>query len=159
LRRFLWFHTTVERKVTELHTEAEATANGPTYSASIEKKKMLPKRSNHIGKLVSGSANAVGLICRRSISRTEVKRRAQSCKILSILSAESDMSAAYIRARQDEHKIHTTLGELIAATSEVALEYATDTEEACEIARLVLVKILKRASFTRKGANRRLVSK
>ena len=69
------------------------------------------------------------------------------------------MSAAYIRARPNERRIHTTLGELIAATSEVALEYAADTEEACEIARLVLVKILKRASFTRKGANRRLVSK
>ena len=37
----LWLHTTVERKVTELHTEAEAIINGPTYSASIGKKTLL----------------------------------------------------------------------------------------------------------------------
>jgi len=48
LRRSLWLHTIVERKVTELHTEAEATVNGPTYSARIEKKRIL-KRNNHIG--------------------------------------------------------------------------------------------------------------
>lgn len=41
LRRSLWLHTTVERKVTELHTEAEAIFNGPTYSASIGKKTLL----------------------------------------------------------------------------------------------------------------------
>lgn len=70
------------------------------------------------------------------------------------------MSPAYIRARHGERTIHTTLGELIAATSEVALEYAADTEEACEIARVVLMRILKRASLTtRKRANRRLASK
>ena len=69
------------------------------------------------------------------------------------------MHAANIRARRNAGRIHTTLGELIATISEVALEYAADTEEAYEIVRLVLAKILKNASLTRKAVNRRLVRK
>jgi hypothetical protein len=38
LRRFLWLHTTVARKVIELRTEAEATVKGLAYAASFEKK-------------------------------------------------------------------------------------------------------------------------
>ena len=69
------------------------------------------------------------------------------------------MHAAYIRARQSERRIHTTLGELIATISDVALEYSADTEEAYEIARLVLVRILRSASRTGKVANRRFSAK
>ena len=65
------------------------------------------------------------------------------------------MHGAYIRARQSERRIHTTLGELIATISDGALEYAADTEEAHEIARLVLVRILRSAWRTGKVANRR----
>ncbi|MGH7797589.1 MAG: hypothetical protein ACREQ2_22245 [Candidatus Binatia bacterium] len=62
------------------------------------------------------------------------------------------MPVAHIRAHPNDRRIHTTLGELIATISDVAFEYAADTEEAYEIARLVLVKILKDASLTRKVA-------
>jgi len=63
------------------------------------------------------------------------------------------------RARQNDRRIHTTLGELIATISEVALESAADTEEAYEIVRLVLARILTNASLTRKAANQRFASK
>jgi hypothetical protein len=45
------------------------------------------------------------------------------------------------------NRIDTTLGELIATISDVAFENADDAKEAYELARLVLVKILKGASF------------
>jgi hypothetical protein len=69
------------------------------------------------------------------------------------------MDVANKCARQNDRRIHTTLGELIATISEFALESAADTEEAYEIVRLVLGKILTDASHTRKAANRRFVSK
>jgi hypothetical protein len=61
------------------------------------------------------------------------------------------MYVANKRARQNDRRIHTTLGELIAAISEVALEYGANTEEAYEIVRLVLAKILKNAGAYEKG--------
>jgi len=69
------------------------------------------------------------------------------------------MHVANIRARHNDRRIHTTLGELIATISEVALEYGANTAEAYEIVRLVLAKILKNASLTRKAANRHFASK
>jgi hypothetical protein len=43
-------------------------------------------------------------------------------------------------------KLDTTLGELIAAASEVAFEYSQSDEEAYKLARLALVELLKRSS-------------
>jgi hypothetical protein len=44
------------------------------------------------------------------------------------------------------HKIETTLGDLIAAASEVAFEYSNNDVEAYNIAQLALVEILKKTS-------------
>jgi hypothetical protein len=43
-------------------------------------------------------------------------------------------------------RLDTTLGELIAAASEVAFEYSDNDKEAYELARLALIEILKKAS-------------
>ncbi|MGH7825975.1 MAG: hypothetical protein ACREQ7_12465 [Candidatus Binatia bacterium] len=43
-------------------------------------------------------------------------------------------------------RIETTLGELIAAASEVAFEYSDNDKEAYRMARLALIEILKNAS-------------
>jgi hypothetical protein len=43
-------------------------------------------------------------------------------------------------------RIDTTLGELIAAASEVAFEYSDNDKEAYRLARLALIEILKKAS-------------
>ena len=51
-----------------------------------------------------------------------------------------------MKANRSENRIDTTLGELIAAVSECAFEYSTDTREAYDLARLVLVELLKGAS-------------
>ncbi len=41
------------------------------------------------------------------------------------------------------NRIDTTLGDLIAAISDVAFEYSNDYKEAYELTRLVLVEILR----------------
>ena len=51
-----------------------------------------------------------------------------------------------IGARKNKRRIHTTLGDLIATISDVALENSVDPKEAYKLARLVLVQILKSAS-------------
>jgi hypothetical protein len=43
-------------------------------------------------------------------------------------------------------RIETTLGELIAAASEVAFEYSDNDKEAYRLARLALIEMLKKAS-------------
>ena len=43
-------------------------------------------------------------------------------------------------------KLDTTLGELIAAASEVAFEYSKSDKQAYRLARLALIEILKKAS-------------
>lgn len=50
-----------------------------------------------------------------------------------------------MRTNHSDNRINTTLGELIAAASECAFEYADDTKEAYDLARLVLVEVLKGA--------------
>jgi hypothetical protein len=52
------------------------------------------------------------------------------------------------------NRINTTLGELVATISEVAYEYSHDTKEAYDLARLVLVDILKKASPRGKRVDR-----
>ena len=44
------------------------------------------------------------------------------------------------------NRIDTTLGELIAAASEVAFEYSENDREAYRLARLALIEMLKKAS-------------
>jgi hypothetical protein len=43
-------------------------------------------------------------------------------------------------------RIDTTLGELIAAASEVAFEYSDNDRDAYRLARLALIEMLKKAS-------------
>ena len=49
-----------------------------------------------------------------------------------------------------EPGVDTTLKDLVATISDVAFEHAAEPEEAYEIARLVLLRILKDASLKRK---------
>ena len=63
-----------------------------------------------------------------------------------------------MKSSHNENRTDTTLGELIATISDVAFEYAADTEEAYEIAHLVLVRILKNASPKREIVDRRLAA-
>jgi hypothetical protein len=44
-------------------------------------------------------------------------------------------------------RLDTTLGDLIAAASEVAFEFSDNDKEAYELARLALIEILKKASY------------
>ena len=52
-----------------------------------------------------------------------------------------------MKTNRSANKINTTLGELIATVSEFAFEYSVDTREAYDLARLVLVELLKKVSF------------
>jgi hypothetical protein len=54
------------------------------------------------------------------------------------------------------NRIDTTLGELIATISDIALANSDDAKEARELTRLVLMKILKGASLNGKIINRPL---
>ena len=47
---------------------------------------------------------------------------------------------------RNARRIDTTLGELIAAASEVAFEYSDNESEAYRLARLALIEMLKKAS-------------
>jgi len=51
-----------------------------------------------------------------------------------------------VKTNRGDNRINPTLGELIATVSEIAFEYSADTREAYDLARLVLVKLLKGAS-------------
>lgn len=51
-----------------------------------------------------------------------------------------------MKTNRSDNRINTTLGELIATVSEFAFEYSADTREAYDLARLVLVELLKGAS-------------
>jgi hypothetical protein len=50
-----------------------------------------------------------------------------------------------VKVKRRDNRINTTLGELIATVSECAFEHADDTREAYDLARLVLVEVLKGA--------------
>ena len=56
---------------------------------------------------------------------------------------------------QHGDRIDTTLGDLIAAISDVALEYSADRKEAYDLVGLVLLKILKGASLRSEIVDRR----
>ena len=51
-----------------------------------------------------------------------------------------------MKKNRTDNSINTTLGELIATVSEIAFEYSADSREAYNLARLVLVELLKEAS-------------
>ena len=53
-----------------------------------------------------------------------------------------------MKVNRNDHKIDSTLGEVMATISDVAFEYSDDTQEAYDLARLVLVEILKGASLS-----------
>jgi hypothetical protein len=48
--------------------------------------------------------------------------------------------------KQNSRRLETTLGELIAAASEVAFEYSDNDKDAYQLARLALIEILRKAS-------------
>jgi len=60
-----------------------------------------------------------------------------------------------MKGNRNDHRIDTTLGELIATISDVAFEYSDDTKEAYDLTCLVLVEILKNASLRSEIVNRR----
>ena len=60
-----------------------------------------------------------------------------------------------MKVNRNSQRIHTTLGDLIATISDVAFEYSDDTKEAYHLSRLVLVEILKKASFRSEIVDRR----
>jgi len=47
---------------------------------------------------------------------------------------------------RNSKRLETTLGDLIAAASEVAFEYSDSDKQAYRLARLALIEILKKAS-------------
>lgn len=49
-----------------------------------------------------------------------------------------------MKINHNGNRIDTTVGDLIAAISDVAFEYSADTKEAYHVARLVLAEILKK---------------
>jgi len=51
-----------------------------------------------------------------------------------------------VKTNRSDNRINTTLAELIATVSELAFEYSADTREAYDLARLVLVELLKGAA-------------
>jgi len=52
-----------------------------------------------------------------------------------------------VKTNRSDNRINTTLEELIATVSELAFEYSADTRIAYDLARLVLVELLKKVSF------------
>lgn len=48
----------------------------------------------------------------------------------------------------NSNKIDTTLGDLIAAASEVAFEYSDNDKEGYRLARLALIEMLRKASYS-----------
>lgn len=52
-----------------------------------------------------------------------------------------------MKTNRSDNRINTTLEELIATVSELAFEYSADTRKAYDLARLVLVELLKKVSF------------
>ena len=54
------------------------------------------------------------------------------------------------------NRIDTTLGELIATVSDIALEISDDTKQAYDLAHLVLVEMLKGATLRSEIIQRRI---
>ena len=52
-----------------------------------------------------------------------------------------------IKKMKKNRSVETTLGDLIAAASEVAFEYSNNDTEAYNLAQLALIEILKKTSY------------
>jgi hypothetical protein len=80
---------------------------------------------------------------RRENSRqiTEIRRPSRA-----VLSASPEKGFAKTMNSRSVKRIDTTLGELIAAASEVAFEYSDNERDAYLLARLALIEMLKKAS-------------
>ena len=63
-----------------------------------------------------------------------------------VLSPNRQKGAVKTMEKYSTRRINTTLGELIAAASEVAFEYSDNDNEAYRLARLALVEMLRKAS-------------
>jgi hypothetical protein len=63
-----------------------------------------------------------------------------------VLSANMEKGSVKTMNSRSAKRIDTTLGELIAAASEVAFEYSENEREAYRLARLALIEMLKKAS-------------
>jgi hypothetical protein len=50
--------------------------------------------------------------------------------------------------KRNANRLDTTLGELIAAASEVAFEFSNNDKEAYDLAQLALIEILRKTSHT-----------
>jgi hypothetical protein len=84
--------------------------------------------------------------CRSSQQRLVIRvRPGLKNNIKSFLFSEA--KGSNMKMSHKRNRIDTTLGELIATISDIALENSADPKEAYEIARRVLVEILKGASL------------
>ncbi|MET0500121.1 MAG: hypothetical protein ABW172_01215 [Candidatus Binatia bacterium] len=63
-----------------------------------------------------------------------------------VLSAYPKKGTIKTMESHNSRRIDTTLGELIAAASEVAFEYSDNDQDAYRLARLALIEMLKKAS-------------
>jgi hypothetical protein len=63
-----------------------------------------------------------------------------------VLSGSQEKGFVKTMNSRSAKRIDTTLGELIAAASEVAFEYSDNEREAYRLARLALIEMLKKAS-------------
>jgi hypothetical protein len=66
----------------------------------------------------------------------------------------SEAKGSSMKSSHNGNRIDTTLGDLIATISDVAFENSDDAQEAYELARLVLVEILKDTSLRGEIVNR-----
>jgi hypothetical protein len=65
---------------------------------------------------------------------------------IAVLSAHPKKGTIKTMESHNSRRIDTTLGELIAAASEVAFEYSDNDKDAYRLARLALIEMLKKAS-------------
>jgi hypothetical protein len=79
-----------------------------------------------------------------AIPRIAEIRKAVASK--AVLSANLEKGSVKTMNSRSAKRIDTTLGELIAAASEVAFEYSENDREAYRLARLALIEMLKKAS-------------
>jgi hypothetical protein len=81
---------------------------------------------------------------KRAIPRIAEIRKAVASN--AVLSANMEKGSVKTMNSRSAKRIDTTLGELIAAASEVAFEYSENEREAYRLARLALIEMLKKAS-------------
>jgi hypothetical protein len=61
----------------------------------------------------------------------------------------ADIERSFYKQMKKTLNIETTLGDLIAAASEVAFEYSNSDAEAYGLAQLALIEILRKTSYRR----------